>query len=269
MQIITIVRQALHTTRSQRQLWVFGLFAAGATSFNFSNSGGDSPSWLAAALVVAAVLGLLTLVAHLVSEAALIEGVAQSRDGGPTSIAVGARRGVRCAPRVGVIKGGALAAKLLTAAVVVLPIGVALMLEQRVLLGGILTAVLGVLSLPVFVTVHLLALYALRCAVLESCGVRESVAIARRFVSSRIVESLWLLLAQGAGSTVIALIGACIALPIAGVAGALYLWVGIVPAAVVGGILLVPVAFAIAGARGTYCSSLWTHSYLAERLERV
>ncbi len=267
--IRTVVRQAYDTAKTQRQLWVFGLFAAGAGGVNIKGPGDSVPDWIGYAIAVASVLGLVALGLHLVSEGALIHGAAHSRDGGRTSIGVGFRTGLRFAPRVAAIKLLTLLAFLCSAAVIAAPFGIAALTGTALVGAGIASLVLGVASVPLLLTIQLLSTYALRAVVLEQQAVGESIRTARHFLAGRIVTSLWLLVAQALGSSLASVGALVVALPILALGLGLYFGVGLVPALVAGGLLMLPVALSVSGAIGTFRSSLWTHLYLAERIERA
>lgn len=266
----TLVRQAYRTAKTQRQLWLFGLFAAGAgASFNWSGDTAPAPEWLPLLLVGVGVVALLSLALHLVSEGALIHGVAHSRDGGRTSIGVGFRTGLRFAPRVAGVKALVVLSTLLCAAVIAAPLAVAAVASGSLVAGGVISAVVAVAFVPVFLSIHLIGTYSLRAVVLENHRVLHSIRTAKSFLASRIVTSLWLLVAQSVGSSLASFVGFVLALPILGLGFVLYLTLGLVPALLIGGVLMLPLALAVNGAVGTYRSSLWTHLYLAERTERV
>ena len=63
----------------------------------------------------------------------------------------------------------------------------------------------------------------------------------------------------------VGLLALMLLVPVGLLAGVSYLAGGVVPAAVVGGLLLVPALLVLAGALGTYRSALWTLGYLAEQ----
>ncbi|MCB9584695.1 MAG: hypothetical protein H6718_04825 [Polyangiaceae bacterium] len=267
--IWTIVRQAYETAKTQRQLWLFGLFAAGAGGVNLKTPGGTAPDWVIYAVIAASIVGVLALLLHLISEGALIHGTAHSRDGGRTSLGVGFRTGLKFAPRVAGIKLLTWLATLLSVVVIAAPLGIAALAGASLLAGGVASVVLAVASVPLLLTIHLLGTYALRAAVLEGSGVAQSLRTARQFLVGRIVPSLWLLIAQALGSSVASLASLVIVLPILALGFALYFAIGLVPAVIIGAILMIPVAISVSGAVGTYRSSLWTHLYLSERIERA
>ena len=267
--IWTIVRQAYETAKTQRQLWLFGLFAAGAGGVNLKTPGSATPSWVLYAVIAASVLGVIALLLHLISEGALIHGTAHSRDGGRTSAAVSFRTGLKFAPRVAGIKLVTWLATLLSVVVIAAPLGIAAVAGASLVAGAVASLLLGIVSIPLLLTIHLLGTYALRAAVLEGNGVAQSIRTARQFLAGRIVPSLWLLVAQALGSSVGSLAAVVVALPILALGLALYFGVGLVPAVIVGAVLMVPVAVSVSGAVGTFRSSLWTHLYLAERIERA
>lgn len=267
--IWTVVRQAYDTAKTQRQLWLFGLFAAGAGGVNIKGPGDTAPEWLTYALVAASLLALIALGLHLVSEGALIHGVAHTRDGGRTTIGVGFRAGLRFAPRIAGIKLLQLLGFLLGGGVVCAPLGIAAWTGTSLLGAGAASFLLGVASIPLFLTIQLVSTYALRAVVLEGQGVGTAIRTARRFLAGRIVTSLWLLVAQALGSSVASLFALVVALPIFALGLGIYFGVGLVPALVTGSLLLIPLAVSVSGAVGTFRSSLWTHLYLAERIERA
>lgn len=269
MKIWSIVRQAFDTAKTQRQLWLFGVFFASGGGVSLNGPADSSPEWLGAALIALGVVGLAALLMHLVSEGALIHAAAHTRDGGKTSLRVGFREGMRTAPRVAAVKLLTMLVSMVVALLACAPLLIASALHARLLPAGLLTAFLGLLCLPVLLTVQLVRYYALRAVVLEDQGVGPALATGRGFLAGRIKTSLWLLVAQSLGASAFSAFGLFLALPVLALGAALYFSVGMVPALVVGGLLMLPIAVCVSGAGGTYSSSLWTHLYLAERTERA
>lgn len=272
LDVMQIVKQSLRTLWSRKSLWFFGLFVAGAGGGASSNSGGGvshatsaAPSWLVPVLIAAAVLALGVLVLHVLSEAALIDGVRRANEGEPTGIGAGLRNAKPHFGRVLCLKalvGGTFA--VVTTAIAV-PALLAVLKMAPIPLGVGLSAMMALAGVPVLLTVYFVYVFALRIAVIEDVPALEAVRRARIFVHGRLSISVELLVAWYLGAIVCGAAAAVALVPAAVVAGICYLAAGEV-AAIIGGVaFMIPVALASLGALGTYRSSVWTLGYLQAR----
>jgi hypothetical protein len=292
-----LLSEAFRLTWRNRFLWFFGIFVAGAGSFNlpanFGGGQGQAPfgptagplRWisenlvlfLTAVITVVVVLAVVYLVLSMISHGALAEGVAalhrgETRRFGPTF-----RAGTANFWRVLWLKG----------LFFLMALGLALLIFLPVALGGlaafsltdsagvrVLAVVLGV----VFVVVALVAVF-LPFAIVNQFALRELVVNRRRVLESigggfglfwrNIGRSLlvWLLqlavmLGLGIGALVVLVIFGAILL---GPAIALFATerasAGVV-AVVVGGLLFLVPLLVISGALGTFNHAYWTLAYL-------
>ncbi len=269
MDLIRIVKESWATLRDNRSLWFFGFFVAGAggTGARYSHhaGGGPMPSWLLPVLVGAGVLGATALVLNVVSESALIDGVRRTRRGERYGVGQGMRAGLKYFWRIVGIKLAALSAVLLTTAIAAVPIAAVLLAGGPAWAGALGTLPLALVLVPWLVSVYFLYEYALRVAVVEDRGVRDSARAALEFLQGRLALSLQIVVASGLGQVVAGLAGLVCALPVALLGGAAYLAGGLPAALVTFGALMVPIAACLGGALGTYRSSLWTHGYLDAR----
>ena len=270
MNALSIVKDTLTTVRRNRALWFFGFFVAGAgggggAPHAHSGAGGAMPSWVIAALVAAGVLGIAGVVMHVVSEAALIDGVRRARRGEQTHVASGLSTGLRFFWRVAGIKLANLAAVLATALCAAVPILAVLVVGGPAWAGALGTGALAVTFLPWLLSVYFIYEYALRAAVVEDLGVRAALREGLRFLHGRLSTSLWLLVASGFGQAAAGLVGLLLAVPVLLIGLVVYLAAGLVPAAITGGGLMVPLVACLAGALGAYRSGVWTNGYLEGR----
>ncbi|MDF1561823.1 MAG: hypothetical protein P1V51_02195 [Deltaproteobacteria bacterium] len=270
-------RTALTTVWNHKILWFFGFFVAAGGSGGFQASTDEGagaagatgalqslPTWAFALIGVGLLLGLAALVLNIVSEAALIEGVRDSRQGARPTLKQGLRQGWRHF-------GSLLGLKLLTAlaflagiaviavapvlgALEVLPVGLALALGLPLLLVGV----------PYFLTVYFLYQWAMRFLVLEDRTAGEALREARRYLPGRLRESLELMLVGMLGQLGAGLAIVVALIPAALVGGLVYLAAGLIPAAIVGGLVVLPVGLAASGAGGAFRSSIWTLHFLGQ-----
>jgi hypothetical protein len=267
MHVLTLVKDAVHTLRRHPSLWLFGFFAAagGGTSVRSSGDSGPVPEWIVPAIAVALVLGAVALVVHVVSDAALIDGVRRTRRGERFTVRMGVRTGLSCFWRLALLKLSALAVGLVTAAVMLLPLGAALLAKGPIWAGALGSAALAITLIPWALSVYFVYEYAMRVAVVEATGVRASIRDAARFLRGRVLLSIQIAIAVGLGQFAAGGVGLLAALPVAAVAAVVYLLAGPIAAAIVFGAVMIPVAICIVGALGTYRSSVWTHGYLRGR----
>lgn len=273
MNALTIIKDTLHTVRRNRSLWFFGFFVAAAggggggapKGHAGGAAGGPMPTWVIAAVVFALLLGVAGLVMHVVSEAALIDGVRRARRGERTEVKAGLSTGLRYFWRMVGIKVANFATVLVTTACAALPLAAVLLAGGPVWAGAIGTAALAVTLLPWLLSVYFTYEYALRAAVVEDLGVRASIRQGFRFLHGRLSGSLWLLVASGFGQAAAGVVGLVLAAPVALIGLLVYLAAGTLPAVITAGVLMVPLAACLVGALGTYRSGVWTHGYLEGR----
>ncbi|HVO29445.1 MAG TPA: hypothetical protein VMV18_01860 [bacterium] len=275
MNLSSVIRRSVDLSLHRRSLWLFGFFVAGGGGGAALNAqtgtagghggGGPIPLWVFALIAVGVVLALASLVMHLASEGALIDGVRRANAGEPTPVREEMRAGLHSATRILGIKAAAFAAMLAAALVVASPVALSLLRNGTPWLGLALTVPLAILFVPFFLSMRALQLIAMREAVLSGLGVRDALAKAFEFLHGRIADVLWLLVAEGVGTFAGNLAAGVVAVVLLLPAALVWWLAGVVPAAILAGILLVPVALVWAAALGTWRSSLWTLALLDER----
>lgn len=284
MRKIDLAKEALELMWRRKYLWLFGLFAGagGGGGGNGSSSAGVGPGGAAAGakdgmpewgvpllvglVALAVVFTIVGVVLHVVSEAALIEGVRRDRTGERLGIRRGFTVGVGYFWRVLGLKVLFVFAFLVPVAVVATPaiLGAAEVIPLGAGIAG--SVLLALPAVPLLLTVYFLYEFSMRFAVLENRSARESMTAAYRFLHGRIVDSLQLLLIAIVGRMGGALVLVTLLLPVAALAAAAYFTVGIVAAVAVGAVAL-PLMMAGVGAVGTFTSSVWTLGFLEDRAE--
>lgn len=281
MTISESVRQGFYYARTCRSLWLFGFLVA-ITSSGSSGSGAGSPSGdgggigelpftafpdvpvLIAALITLVIVGVVVaLIVRFLSEGALIEGVVRARRGDRLGVGEGltlgwAHWGVLF--RIALCYVGAIAAAF---AVLVIPAVLAFRAfgaAGALALGGPALIV----AVPVFVTLHILQAFASRIAVIEDRHALDAIARARLFLHRRLGLGLRLIVATLIGTIGFALAGIAAIVPVVFLCVALLAVVELPLAILAGGVVLLPVAFAVFAMLGTYRSAIWTLGYLAE-----
>jgi hypothetical protein len=271
MNALDLATRAFRATWANKKLWLFGFFVAAASGGGGGNgrsggggAGGEVPVWVIPLVLAALLVGLAALVMHIMSEAALIAGIDRARDSDAPPLGLG--EGFRVGRRH---FGGVFLTKLLlglasavSVAVVSAPAALGAVGVVPLWLGVAATTLLALPAVPWLLTLHFLLQYALRMVVLERCSARGAIERAWAFLHGRIRASLVLLglglLGEGAAAVAMAI---CL-VPCAFVGGLLYLVAGL-PAGIAAGVaLFAPCAFAVAGAKGTFRSGLWTLGYL-------
>ena len=272
MDVVRIAKDSLSTAWNHKYLWLFGFFVAGASGGSGGQGGaptaggaGAVPDWVFLLLAGGLVLGLAALVMYIISEGALIEGVVRIRGGEEYSIGAGLRSGLNHFWRVLGIKVLMLLAFALSIAVVAAPVVLGKVGLIPLWLGICVTAPLALVAVPWVLTLYFIYTYALRIAVLERQPVTIAIRQAREFLHGKLGSSLKLLVAGGLGSVVAGLVGVLIVAPALMLGGLGYAAGGIVPAVAAGAALALPVAIGLAGALGTYRSSVWTLGFLEGR----
>jgi hypothetical protein len=284
MTIAESIRQGFHYARSCKSLWLFG-FVVGIASGGSSGGGAgggsgpgggdvtagvpiarsiaDFPAVLFAILAVVALVALAAMVIHFVSQGALIEGIVRARRGGRMTMGEGFRAGWA---HWGVLLRIALLYFAATiGSVVLLLVPCVLALRAFGTVGGVALGVPALLiAVPWLITLHLVQAFASRIAVLENRRAIDAVRKARLFLHGRIMHGLKLIVATFVGTVIFTLIGLVAVAPVALLVFALMPIVQVFPAILIGGLVLVPVAFVVIAMMGTFRSSIWTIGYVTE-----
>lgn len=285
MQAIHIAQAATKTLWRNKSLWLFGFFiaAVGGTSSTGTHGGGGGsgghagglfsghealPSWMWPLLAVGLVVAVGLLLMHVVSEGALIDGVRRSRAGEEVRIRIGFRAGLA---HFWVLLGikALLAVVLLFVVAAMAAPAVLAALDFVPMLTALVSIPLVIAGAPVLLTVYLLSTYALRIAVLDDEGIVESFRAARAFLSGRLLDSLRLLVVTLLGQFGAGLLMVVVVLPAAVVGVVLYFVAGLVPAAIVAGVLALPFVAVLVGAMGTFQSTVWTIGFLEGRKAEI
>lgn len=272
MDILSIVKQSWKLLWTNKYLWVFGFFMAGVgggggAPGKRAGAGGHEalPVWFWPLLAGAALLAVTALVLHVVSEAALIEGVRERKDEQSFSLREGFRTGLRHFWRVLGVKALAALAVVVVGVAIAGPIVVAATGHAPLWLGvpaGVLFALVGV---PALLTGYFLYEYALRIAVLDGAPAADAYRAAWAHLHGRVADSIVLAVTASLSSVGFGLAGLVAAVPAAVVGLAVYFAAGLVPALVAGGIVLVPLLVPVVGAQGTFRSAVWTLGFLSHR----
>jgi hypothetical protein len=274
MDILAIIKQASKLLWANKVLWFFGFFVAGfggAGGGNPKHDGATSsvsggiPTWLWPFIVGGAIAGLAMLLLHVVSEAALIEGVKRRGADESYGLRTGLSVGLRHFWRVLSVKLLAFAVVIAGAALVAAPVLLAVFKALPLWAGIPLTALLAMAGVPLLLTGYFLYEDALRFAVLEGAPATEAFRAARAFLHGRLVSSIWLLVTSSASSMAAGFATFLVAIPGALIGLGVYFTAGLVPAIVTGLVLFVPLAFPILGALGAFQSAVWTLGFLGAR----
>ncbi len=270
-QIIDIAKRSLRTLWLNKYLWFFGFFVAagsntggGSQSRSMSYPGGVEavPFWVWLVLAVAVLVGLLLLTLHIISEAALIEGVADGEKGERLGIGRGLCHSRRHFFKVIALKLLLALVAGLSVAVLAVPLSLTHLSVLPTWLGVALTVPLVLVGLPWLLSVYFIYQYALRFAVLEDRSTIDAARHAQRFLHGRIALSIKLALLSlvgyicGGAAVVVAVA------PVALVAGLAYLVGGVIPAIVTGLLMALPFVALLIGAVGTFRSSVWTLGFI-------
>lgn len=280
MDSLEIARESVRTLWRHKSLWVLGFFVApGSGGGGGGGGGGGSGSagpggasvpdaalpWLVLAGVAALGIAVAFFVVHLVCEGALIEAVRRGRGGERLGLRRGLREGRRHAMTLAAIKLLAFGLGLLG----MVPLAtVALMMATEVLslAAGLTLAVpLGLVTLPVLLTIYFVYQYAMRFAVLEDRTAMDAVRDARRFLHGRLAPSLKLTVVSYLGQIGGSLIAVLLLLPAAALGLAAYFSAGLAVAIGVALLVGLPLLLPAIGAMGTYRSSVWTLGFLEQR----
>lgn len=278
MNFTELAKRSFDIVWKQKSLWLFGFFAlaGGGTAANNKvtrNGSGDAsdfPAWLWPVLAVVIVAGIVALIMHVISEAALIDGVKRATSADQLSVKTGMQSGRRNFWRVIGVKFvlGALSA--LVAFGMAVPALLAVFDVSPAWLAVVLTVPALIIGVPVLLSLQFVTNYALRIAVLDDVGVREAIERARTYLQGRVMDSVKLLLlafvAQAAGSV------ATLTCLIPGAALGVGVWAltdAVMPAVVVGSLISAPFAAMALGATGALRSTVWTLGFLDGRAEAL
>ena len=283
MTIFEIVRQGLHYARTCKSLWLFGFFVGIASGGSNGGSGGGGNGggagavagvaagglewapgpWLA--LVIGGVLLAIAVgfVLRFVGEAALIEGIARVRRGGTVTTGQGFRAG--WAHWGVLLRVAVLYIAVFVASVAVLAAAGVLAFKA----GGTVAAVLvglaaAVVGAPWLITLHLVQAFASRIAVLENRRALDAIRRARLFLHGRIVHGLRLMVASFLGTLLLSAVATIVLLPVVLLLVGLAQLIGLLPAIVLGGVLLLPAFAVLTAMMGTFRSSVWTLGYVTQ-----
>jgi len=285
MTVGEIIRQGFHYARTCRSLWIFGFFVGiasggsggsggagndggvgggtGTPGFPFALSIMDFPPVVFALLGILVVIAVAAMLVHFISEGALIEGVVRARQGGRMTIGEGIRAGWT---HWGVLLRIALlyvAAVIGSLVLLVAPCVVAMRAFGPI--GGIALAIPAVvIAVPWLITLHLVQAFAARIAVLENRRAFDAIHKARLFLHGRIMHGLKLIVATFVGTLAIALVSIAVMAPIVLLLVILVRVLQIVPAILLGCVVLLPVIYVLVAMLGTFRSSIWTIGYVTE-----
>ncbi len=201
----------------------------------------------------------------MVSEAALIEGTRRESTGERYGIHAGWRVGLQEFWRVLGLKLIALSAITLLTCAVAAPAFLATIGGGSLVVGFGLTFLLALLGMPAALTLYAMYELALRVVVLEGAIVTDAIRSGREWLHGRLRDALVLLLLWAAGSLAAGIATVLALIPVVVIGLGVYFTSGLVPAAVAGGALALPLMACVAGAAGTYRSSVWTLGYLEGR----
>ena len=272
MEIIGLAKDAARTIWRNKALWFFGVFVAGGSGGGGGGTGGGGangagaagtgtalPDWFWPVMAALAVFGLVMFLLHVVSEAALIEGVRKDRrDGARLGVKAGLREGLRHFWRVLGLKVGFGAVMTVTVAVVALPVLLGVLEVWPMGLGVALMVLLALPAVPWLLTWYFVYEYGLRFCVLDGRGVREGALRAYRFLHGRLVDSLKLLLVVVAGRAAGSVVAVALLVPVAALAVGLYFAAGLPAALALGAGLGLPWVLVVNGATGAFGSTVWT-----------
>lgn len=261
-----VTLEALRAVRNDKRLWVFGFFVASGAggSFNVSLPGdGEAPSWVFVLAAVVAVLVLVSLVLHVVSEGALIGAIHRRAE--RRAMVAHWREGASFALRLAGIKSLTLLASLAIVALVAAPVAAGVLDVMPLPLGIAMAVLATILAVPSLLTLYLVQEVSARLVVLEGRGVRDGLRAARDFLRGRLRYALKLLVVDGVAQVALAVVAAPIVALCAGAAFVVYLTGGLVPAIITGVVLVLPIAVPLTAARGTFRSALWTLGVVDQR----
>jgi hypothetical protein len=272
MKALDVMKRSFRTALANRRLWLFGFFVAAASSGSGGGDAGASapaagapaaeiPAWVVPVIVAAAIVALAGLAMHVISEAALIDGVGGGR---PETYRFrqGLRAGGHCFLRVLGLKALRGLVTALSLAVAATPAVLGALGAIPLWIGIAATLPLILFAVPWLLTLHFLYEYALRYAVLDGAGAIAAIRLAEDHLHGRIGESLVLLCVSLLGVPASGAAMALAAIPCAAVGVGVFFAAGPIAGIATGAALLLPFAICILGALGTYRSSVWTLGFL-------
>lgn len=276
MNIVEIAKESFRTVWEHKYLWVLGLFAAAAggggggaaPGGTAGTRGAELPGWLLPVLIAAAVLALVILLAHVISEGALIDSVRRHTRGEKHSFSTALGSGLHHFWRVLGVKLALVGIAGASALLIVVP---ALLMVLRLIpvwAGLALILPLGLAAIPWLMTLYFVYMFAMRFVVVDGQSVRASIRSAYRFLHGRILDSIQLVVAEALGRAAVSLAGAVGVVIVGGaLAAVLYFAWGLVPAIVAGAAIALPTALVAGGLTGAFGSSLWTIAFLEQRAD--
>jgi len=274
MSVVEIVKQSLQIARTHKSLWLFA-FVVGLGSGGSGGGGraggtaasGGAPGAVVVAIVAGILVALVAAIAiRLVSEAALIEGVSRARRHESLSLREGFRVGWANAAVLLRIAAIYLATTVVSVLVLAAPCFVAVQLLGRGVLAPLAIATL-IVAVPWLVTLYVVQALASRIAVLENRHALDAIRKARLFLHGRMRLALKLMVAAFVGTLFVVVAGIVVTGPVVLLLVGAARVLGTAPAAVIGAVALVPVAFVAVAFMGTVQSAAWTLGYL-EQTER-
>jgi len=284
---LDLIKQSFDIVRHRRYLWFYGLFAGGA-SFNFQasfpsdsdngSSSSDSAFSIDAGVVIAIALVVLVLLLvfialNTISQGALADSVAAERRGEQRGFGAAWRSGMRSFWRVlglGVI-AGVIAFAMLLAVLIPVATSIALVVASTDGAAPIIIAAVAagipalIVLIGLFIVLGVTIQLAMRHLVLARAGVFESLRAGWQLLRDNLIPSGAMFLIQqvatfaGSIAIVFAVVLLCLPTIILLIAGAKT--VGIV-AAILTGLVVIPLGLTAYGALGAFNHSLWTLTYL-------
>ncbi|GAB4326983.1 MAG: hypothetical protein Kow0074_22020 [Candidatus Zixiibacteriota bacterium] len=270
-----IIRDSFKLAWKYKYLWLFGLFAAGNTSFNLPLDGGDGGGigqleqayeWLMAALVllilIGLAIGLIVLILHVISKSALIYNVYQIETNGQHGLGAGWDFGLK---RFWQMLGLTLLQIVCIAAfIIILAVFVGLFFAAATVLGVLSLLIAIPVGIAGVALILLIWTYAERFVTLETRGVVQSVGEAWDLLKSQWKPSLTMLLVKVAIAIAVGIgtmgVGAALAIP------AIPMWFISPALAIVYGILIfLPFVVFVGAYFGTFDSAVWTKTFLLLR----
>lgn len=272
MKVTELAKDALQLCWRRKYLWVFGVFVAAGGGGGAGAQPGDGvaqavPTWVWFAAGAAVLVGVVMLVLHVLSEAALIASVRKEHQGERSTVRSGFREGARHFWKVLGLKAGTGAAALVTLGLIAAPALLAVLKIIPLAVGIGATLIALVPAIPWLLTVFFAYQYALRFAVLDGASVSAAVKGAWAHLHGRLAESLQLLALSLMGRVGASVLMFVALLPGVLVGAGVFFASGLVPALIAGGVVALPFVIAVMGAEGTFQSSVWTLGFLDSRRE--
>jgi hypothetical protein len=224
---------------------------------------GFSPATIAAIAVAILLMAIVGTVMRLVSEGALIEGVARARKGGAMTTRDAFRAGWAHVGVVLQILFIYVIGTIGTLALVVVPCVLAFR-AFGVVAGIPVVIVALIVGAPMLLTLYLVQAFALRIAVLENRRASDAIGKARLFLHDRLMHGLKLIVAMFVGTMAIAIMGIVVLVPVALVLRALMPLLSGLTVIAIGCTVVIPAMALLTAIAGTFRSSVWTIGYVSE-----